>query len=179
MEVEGPAQRPRLHELPAVPERVANVLLRYHFDPSGDLQLGRHLNLRMDPTCLVHDLDEPVRSRALGERATSETPCANLVPGDALQLEKPLSVDELAAAEPGERAALDDLEMDCRRVVLRVIFAVLRDPGSDGFVGAQARDSLAVEEDRVGHQPPAAAYAATPLEASAACAAASRASGTR
>jgi hypothetical protein len=41
------------------------------------------------------------------------------------------------------------------------------------------RNALAVEEDGVAHQPPAAAYATTPLAASAAWAAASRATGTR
>ncbi len=179
MEMKGAAQRPSLHELTAVPERVANLLLGDAGDAHSELQLGRRLDLRVDATCLVHHLDEAVCGCALGEGATRNAPRADLVPRDALQLEEPLSVDELAPAEPGERAALDDLEMDSRRVVLRVIVAVLRDPGADGFVGAQARDSLAVEEDRVGHQPPAAAYAATPLEASAACAAASRASGTR
>jgi hypothetical protein len=56
MEMKRPAQRPRLHELPAVPERVANVLLRHPLDASGELQLGRRLNLRVDATCLVHDL---------------------------------------------------------------------------------------------------------------------------
>ena len=111
MEMKGPAQRPRLHELPAVPERVADVLLRDPLDASGELQLGRRLNLRVDATRLVHDLEESLRTRALGERAARETPRTDIGPGDALQLEKPLSVDELAAHEPGKRAPFEDLEM--------------------------------------------------------------------
>jgi hypothetical protein len=65
----------------------------------------------VDATGLVHDLEEPLRTRALGERAAREAPSPNLVPGDALQLEEPLSVDELAAHEPGKRAPFEDLEM--------------------------------------------------------------------
>jgi hypothetical protein len=109
MEVEGAAQRPRLHELPTLPERVTDVLLRDPVDPGGELQLGRCLDLRVDSTGFVRDLDEPVRACALGERAAGKTPRTNLVPGNALQLEELLPVDELAAGEPGECAAFQDL----------------------------------------------------------------------
>src|SRR6266480_1904602 len=95
------------------------------------------------------------------------------------RLEEPLPVDELAAGEPREGTAFEDLKMHGRRIVLRMIFAVLGDPGADRLVGAHARNALAVEEDGVTHQPPAVAYATTPLAPSAAWAAASRATGTR
>jgi len=92
---------------------------------------------------------------------------------------EPFAVDELAADEPGERAALEDLDVRGRRIVLGMVFAVLLDPGTHGVIRAQAGDAFAVEEDGLVHQPPAAAYATAPLAASAACAAARRASGTR
>jgi hypothetical protein len=67
MEVKRPAQSPRLHELAALPERVADVLLRDPFDTRGELQLRRRLNLCVDAAGFVHDLDEPVRACAPGE----------------------------------------------------------------------------------------------------------------
>jgi hypothetical protein len=109
MEMEGPAQRPRFHELPTLPERVTDVLLRDPIDPRGELQLGRRLNLRVDSTGFVRNLDEPVRAGAFGERAAGKAPRTNVVPANALQLEELLPADELAASEPGECAALQDL----------------------------------------------------------------------
>jgi hypothetical protein len=67
MKVKGPAQRPSLHELPTLPERIANVLLRDPTHARGELQLGRSLNLRVDAAGFVRDLDEPVRADAFGE----------------------------------------------------------------------------------------------------------------
>src|SRR4029079_8560953 len=100
-----------------------------------------------------------------------ESPRTNLVPGDALQLEEPLTVDELAAVDEPEGTLLEHLHMRGCGAHRRVRLAVLRDPGPHLVIGLDPRHALAVDEDRVVHQPPAAAYAAVPLEANAACAA--------
>src|SRR6187549_370261 len=103
-----------------------------------------------------------------------------LRPRWARRLEEPLAIDELAAGEPGQCAALENLDVCGRGIVVCMVLAVLREPGSDRGVRVDARHTLSVEQDRVvRHQPPAAAYATAPLAASAACAAARRASGTR
>jgi hypothetical protein len=81
MEVEGPAQRPRLHELPALPERVADVLLRGPIDPRGELQLGRRLNLRVHATDVVNHFEQAVSARSPRQEAARETTRANRVPG--------------------------------------------------------------------------------------------------
>jgi hypothetical protein len=65
----------------------------------------------VDPTCFADDVDEALWTRAFAERATRKTPGPNLVPRDGLQLEKPVSIDERAADEPGEWAELQNLEM--------------------------------------------------------------------
>ena len=105
------AHRPRLDQRSSLPQRRPDVGL-HDVDAGGELQLGRRLNLRVDATRLADDLEEPFCARALGERAARESPRANLVPRDALQLEKPLSVDKLAADKPGERATFEDLEVN-------------------------------------------------------------------
>jgi hypothetical protein len=70
MEVERPAQRPGLDERAIAPECVAHVVLRDSVNASRELQLGRGLNLRVDPTERADDLDEPFRSGAFDEEVT-------------------------------------------------------------------------------------------------------------
>jgi hypothetical protein len=43
------------------------MLLRDRFDARGELQPRRRLDLCVDAAGLAHDLEEPVRARALGE----------------------------------------------------------------------------------------------------------------
>src|SRR5215212_1640496 len=94
--------------------------------------------------------------------------------------EKAFAIDQLAAGQPCEAAAVDDLHVRRRGVVLDMVVTVRRQPGTDVVFAVRVRDALAVHEQRVGrHQPPVVAYAVAPASASAACAAASRASGTR
>ena len=81
MEMEGPAQRPRLHELPALPERVADVLLRNSIDARGELELRRRLNLRVDAADVVNHFEQAVRARSARQEAARKTTRANLVPG--------------------------------------------------------------------------------------------------
>src|SRR5262249_57805910 len=125
------------------------------------------------------------RSPAGGRRRARRRPpparCARAgARAPASRSEKSQAVDELAAAEPRQPATLDDLDVSGRRVVLDVLLAVLQEPVADIVFGVELRNALAVDEERVPrHQRPAAAYAGDPSSASAACAAASRASGTR
>ena len=79
MEVQRPAQRPRLDERAVAPQRLANVLLCDPVDARGKLQLSGRLHLRVDPADVVSDLQEI--GRAPREGGTRETPRANLVPG--------------------------------------------------------------------------------------------------
>ena len=111
MQVERSAQSPCLHELSALPERVAYVRLRESVDPFRKRKLCCGHHLRVNAGRFADDLEKVLRTCALGERAAHQAPRANLVPGDALQLEESLSVDELAAGEPCQRAAFEDLEM--------------------------------------------------------------------
>jgi hypothetical protein len=60
---------------------------------------------------VVNDFDQTVRARSRRQEAARKAPPTNRVPGNVLQLEKPLAVDEPAATEPGERTALENLEM--------------------------------------------------------------------
>jgi hypothetical protein len=60
---------------------------------------------------VVSDFEQTVGTSARRQEAARKAPRTNLVPGNALQLEEPLPVDELAAREPRERAAFEDLEM--------------------------------------------------------------------
>ena len=76
MEVECPAQAPRLDELTALPEGVADILLRDPVDAPGELQLRRRLNLRMHPTDVVNDFEQTVGARPHSQEATRETTCA-------------------------------------------------------------------------------------------------------
>ena len=82
MDVERAAQRPRLHELTPLPERVAHVGLRDPVDASRELELGGAHHLRVDAADVTDDLDEPVRGRSLVEVASREPSRANLVPGE-------------------------------------------------------------------------------------------------
>ena len=81
MEVECPAQRPRLHELATLPERVADVLLRDPVDAHGELQLRRRLNLRVHAADVVNDFEQTVGARPHRQEAARKTTRANLVPG--------------------------------------------------------------------------------------------------
>ena len=81
MEVEGAAQRPRLHELPAFPERVADVLLHDPIDARRELQLRRRLNLRVHAADVVNDFEQTVRARSPRQEAARKTTRANRVPG--------------------------------------------------------------------------------------------------
>ena len=81
MKVEGPAQRPRLHELPALPESVPDVLLRDPTDARCELQLRRRLNLRVHATDIVNDFEQTVGAGSHRQEAARKTTRANLVPG--------------------------------------------------------------------------------------------------
>ena len=72
MEVQCPAQRPRLHELAPLPERFPDVGLGDPLDARGQLQLGRAHHLGMDAADVANDLDQTIRRRALDEMARDE-----------------------------------------------------------------------------------------------------------
>src|SRR5580765_4338366 len=168
MQVERSANRPCLDQRALAPQRIAHVLLDDPVDAGVQGKLGRGLDLRVDPARAMRNLDAALRPCPFRHEAPGESPRTNLVPGDALQLEEPLAVDELAAVDEPEGTLLEYLNMRGCGVVLRVLLTVLRDPGPHLVIGLDPRHALAVDEDRVAHQPPAAAYAAVPLEASAA-----------
>ena len=81
MKMEGSAQRPRLHELPALPEHVADVLLRDPVDAHRELQLRRCLDLRVHAAEVVDDFEQAVGARSRRQEAARKTTRANLVPG--------------------------------------------------------------------------------------------------
>lgn len=82
MQVQRAANRPRLHERPPLPERLADVALRHPVDARRELELRRALHLRMDPAHVVRDHDELVGARAFREVRTSEAPPPQIVPVD-------------------------------------------------------------------------------------------------
>src|SRR4029077_20031861 len=156
MQVERPAYRPRLDQRAIVPQRIAHVLLDDSVDAGVQGELGRGLDLRVDPARVARDLDDALRPCPFRHEAPGKSPRTNLVPGEALQLEEPLTVDELAAADEPEGALLENLHVGRCGVVLRVLLTVLRDPGPHRVIGLDPRHAVAVDEDRVAHQPPAA-----------------------
>src|SRR5213592_4342823 len=124
----------------------------------------------------------PRRARARRPRAAPAVRVASAIcargaaRGHRSRSDESLAVQELAAREPPEGAALDDLHVRGRGVVLGMLLAVRRQPGANVLLRAHARHTLTVDEEGVvGHQPPAVAYAGAPASASAACAAARRA----
>ena len=58
MQVERPANRPRLDQRAIAPQRIADVLLEDSVDAGVQGELGRGLDLRVDPTRVVRDLDD-------------------------------------------------------------------------------------------------------------------------
>src|SRR5262249_60654104 len=95
-------------------------------------------------------------------RATSNGPSARFARAGARapasRSEKLQTVDELAARDPPEPAALDDLDVCRRRAVLDMLAAVLREPGAHVVLRVEARDAFSVDEESVlRHQPPAVA----------------------
>lgn len=67
MEVEGSAHRPSLDQRSSLPQRRADVGL-HDVDAGGELQLGRHLHLRVHAAHGPDDLHEAVACRALVQR---------------------------------------------------------------------------------------------------------------
>ena len=81
MEVECPLRCPRLHELTALPEGVADVLLRDPVDPHCELQLRRCLDLGVHAADVVNDFEQTVGARPHRQEAARKPTRANLVPG--------------------------------------------------------------------------------------------------
>jgi hypothetical protein len=103
----------------------------------------------MDAGRRADHVDEALRRRSIGQVVALEPSRPDLVPGDADQLEKPLPLEELAAREPGEDAALEDLDVRSRGVVLGVLLAIGREPLADAVLRVDARTALAVDEEVV------------------------------
>ena len=81
VEVERPAERPRLDEVAPLPQRRADVRLRQTVDARGELQLGRRLHLGVNPADVPDHVDELFRRRATRQAAPREPPRPNLIPG--------------------------------------------------------------------------------------------------
>src|SRR5580765_3703911 len=96
MQVERAANRPRLDQSAIAPQRIAHVLLDDLIDAGVQGELSRSLDLRVDPARVARNLDDAFRPCTFRHEAPGESPRTNLVPGDTLQLEEPLTVDELA-----------------------------------------------------------------------------------
>jgi hypothetical protein len=80
MEMESPAQRPRPHELPPLPEGVPHVLLRDPVDARSKLQLRRSLNLRVHAAEVVNDLEQTAGAGPRRQERARKPTRANLVP---------------------------------------------------------------------------------------------------
>jgi hypothetical protein len=60
MQVQGSPKGPRLHQVPALPQGVPDVVASEGMDTSGELELRRGLDLRVDAAHLPDDLHEPI-----------------------------------------------------------------------------------------------------------------------
>src|SRR5215210_3058915 len=80
MEMQSPPKRPRLRQLPPLPERVAHVRLHDPVDTRRQLQLGRAGHLGVDPADIADDLHQTLRRRPLGEVGASQPARPHLVP---------------------------------------------------------------------------------------------------
>jgi len=61
MQVERAANRPRLDQRAIAPQRIADVLLDDSIDAGVQGELGRGLDLRVDPARVVRNLDDALR----------------------------------------------------------------------------------------------------------------------
>lgn len=106
----------------------------------------------MDATNVAHDVDEPVSGRALRQGAAGKPARANVVPRDGDQLKEPFAVHKLPARKPREGSPLEDLEMRGGWIVFLMVLAVLRDPGTNIVLAADAGNVLSVHQDGVVRQ---------------------------
>lgn len=104
-------------------------MLRDSVDAGAELQLCGCLNLCVHAADVVSDVGEAVGVSARGQEAAGKPLGANLVPRRRDQLEEPVDIEQLAADQPRERTALEDLQVRAIGILLLVILAVMNDPG--------------------------------------------------
>ena len=89
MDVQCPAEGPRLRKRASLPERVAHVGLRDALHARRELQLGGPHHLGVDPADVTHDLDEILGCSPREQVASRQPAHPHLLPGDSGTLERP------------------------------------------------------------------------------------------
>jgi haloalkane dehalogenase len=122
VQMERRAQRRCLHELARPPERIADIVPRHALDPRRESELRAAAQLGVDAAGVLYDLEQPLPSRALVERAPLEPPRDHLIPREGPHDREDTCIDVFRT--PDERfASLPDyafaphwLELDGMRM---------------------------------------------------------------